>query len=47
MPLVDAFDGRVGDMIEVPTDEFGFVCIGLFFDGIVEDKHRFFRLDGS
>ena len=35
---VDAFDGAVLAMVEVPGDEFVFVRIGLFLDGVVEDQ---------
>lgn len=42
-PLTQA----VGAMVEVPGDDFVFVAVGLFLDGVVENEQPVVRLDGA
>ena len=34
-------------MVEVPGDDFVFVAVGLFLDGVVEDQHAVVAFDGA
>ena len=44
---VNAFDSAVSAMVEVPCDDFVFIAVGLFLDGVVEDHHPVVRFDGA
>ena len=34
-------------MVEVPCDDFVFIAVGLFLDGVVEDQRTVVRFDGA
>ncbi len=44
---VDALDRAVYAMVEVPGDDFVFVAVRLFLEGVVEDQHAVIRFDGA
>ena len=44
---VYALDRAVFAMVEVPCDDFVFIAVGLFLDGVVEDQRTVIRFDST